>query len=694
VLLVDINPFSAGQGYLVITILSVLLIVPIGLGALTVALFLIMRGRRGQPQLGVGGLFLAMVILMVLAVYLPSALSAAGFFVPQPHDLLGSMIVCAAVGTLIWMLSVWRRWKEAQLPLAITFLLLAGLLIVAGGYALLQLNATLGSLSTVLLAALFLLPTLWSSVIAPTLRARTPKLWSYVISDPNEQDTIHENPLLPHEGRVWLKTGYTLVGNALLLYLGTLRDPITRAVPPPFLQSDLTASSGLLLLGPALVVMGFILGMRQHVPHLAPAAKHARRISPMAMQVGIVGSGTLVTVLVTTFMLITTLPRLIQTSENRQYTAAIPGPDCDPGGATWSVTPGEPISTTCLQSSLQVMIKAQNGGTIEFTPPSGVFTQNYRVSVQVEFDSLSNGCIVIVTHALAASGYQNQFCTSRSWTMRRVGKSTTLLAFGQVAAARQYTIEATTDGPDQRLMINGVEVGNVSDTAFSTTAFISLGTQNLGDTVGAVVFSNFVFTPLPALPPTSPQTTYRVSAPGVACDKGEAQWALMTPQKVKSSVVCQSNGTLFQLPGGTLSWEAFTPPSGLFPHNYQVSVQANLGSLPKGCVAIEERVSGENYYQLGFYDYILCTGGSWRIIAEDGNTTFPLASGKVTPAAVNTLEASAQGPHLRFTINGVEVGSASDSKFTSTTFIRLSFVNNSNDAGAVFFSNFIFTPLS
>jgi hypothetical protein len=71
-----------------------------------------------------------------------------------------------------------------------------------------------------------------------------------------------------------------------------------------------------------------------------------------------------------------------------------------------------------------------------------------------------------------------------------------------------------------------------------------------------------------------------------------------------------------------------------------------------------------------------------------------LASGRVSIAPVYRIAASVDGVQLRLAINGVEVGSAFNSRLTTTAFIELGFANNGSTTGKVVFSNFVFTPLS
>jgi hypothetical protein len=505
VLIADFNPSSVGLVQLVVSTLVVLLKVPIAMGALSIAVLLVMRGRLGKPKIGVGGLFLALVVLMVLIVSLPSTLAAVGLDLPQQHNYLGLMIVCAAAGTLVWMLllSVHRQWKGATIPITLTILLLFGLQMVEWVLGLLgQVIPRLGSRSTVLLAALFLLIPLWDAMrpvlqgkLSPQLSKRIPGLRSFISTYSDKHKAGDANPLFSGEGQALLLAGYTLVGNALILYLGTFREPVTGAALPSFLQSDLTASAGVFLLGVPLVVVGFILGIG-HLPQVARTSP-ARRVSWQPSQRTIVGSGVLVTLIVTTLLLTIALPRQIQASENQQYGATIPGPDCDNGGANWSVISGNPIRIGCLKTGLEVKIPARNTVGISFIPPSGVFTQNYQVSVQVVFSHLSKDCASIETHSTSAGYYSNLICYDGSWGIQRtVGKSDTILALGAFRQATSYTIEATTIGTNQRIAIDGKELKSISDTALATTESINLGITNFGSSISSVIFSNFVFTPL------------------------------------------------------------------------------------------------------------------------------------------------------------------------------------------------------
>ena len=80
-------------------------------------------------------------------------------------------------------------------------------------------------------------------------------------------------------GSQLLKTGFVLVSNSLFVYLGTFRAAVSGEVQPDFLHSDLTASAGLLLLGPPVVVLGFVLRLRRRRPR-EPGGRAPGRRAP------------------------------------------------------------------------------------------------------------------------------------------------------------------------------------------------------------------------------------------------------------------------------------------------------------------------------------------------------------------------------------------------------------------------------
>jgi len=162
------------------------------------------------------------------------------------------------------------------------------------------------------------------------------------------------------------------------------------------------------------------------------------------------------------------------------------------------------------------------------------------------------GCAGFGTRFSISGEYQSKICTDGAWSINRFTNQLALLAQGVVASASTYTIEAISDGSNQRLSINGIEVGSVSDSILSSDQ-LALELYNISSAKASAIFRNFVLTPLPTLQPTSPQITYRAPIPGAPCDKGGAQWALMTP--LEAQIACQPNGMLLQVTGRNLGLE-------------------------------------------------------------------------------------------------------------------------------------------
>jgi hypothetical protein len=666
-----------------------LLQVPIALITLTVALFLVVQSRRGKPGQGAVGLFLVMLVLLVFILELSSALTNTSFSLFRPRYLLGSLMVCAALGTLAWMLRALAQGslKEKTPTLAIVLLMLVGLQTIDWVSDLLHAITQAGALSPFFLAGLFLLLGFWSFFTS------------------GEQVTnVADKPSFPREGRVLLFAGYTLVANALLLYLGTLRAPVTGSGPASYLNSDLTASTGLLLLGPAIVVLGFILKRGQSVPHRVNAAPASQLTRPVSrMQLGVIGSGVLLTALVLAFIVTDALPQIVHSNtllEMGPYKAAVPGPGCDSGTAnssavpiadssatavrpiaSWSVTAGGPISTQCLSTGLQITDNPQATGRVVFSlTPS---PQNYSISVHINFTGF-NGCGGIETRFTSSGDYINNVCSNGAWFIDRFDHQENPLIGGQVAPATAYTIEAASDGANQRFSINGVQVGSVSDSVFSGgTATLEL--HNLSSAKQSAVFSDFIFTPLPVPSPISPQSIYRASTPGANCDKGGAQWASIYPRAAARQ--CQANGLWVGVPAKGLGLVAFTPPVGIFPQNYRIAIQVAFDN-PSDCAAIETRaLSADNYANL------LCGDGNWSIGRNSQSQHIFLASGVVTPARTYTIEATVDGSNQRFAVNGVQIGTVLDTTFSATGFINLVTFNSRGNAGTIILSNFVFTPL-
>lgn len=479
---VGLSPLVDGQLYALVG-------TPVLLAVLTAGLFVLARGSAGKPLQRQLGLFLVMAGLLTFVAGLPAFLSAVHWPVfPGRHfSLLSGIQLAVALGTLIWTarLLARKQLNESAGRLADVFLLLAGLQIVTWLIELLKVIAALGNRTAFWLAGLFLLA----------------GFWGLITSGEDLTSAEASTPAYPRDGRVLLYASYTLIGNATVLYLGTLHVRVPGEAASDYLTADFVSPAGLGILGTALVVLAFILkkGNRAPAAAAAPAPPPGPAKRPANVPLAILRGGTLVTVMAVILVLVSGVPRLIQasaTSLSQAYTAPIPGRDCDTGGASWSVPPGDPVSTRCLAAGLQVTAAARSAGDVQFLPPSGVFPQNYSVSVHVDLSHLPDGCVSIATRGSAAGFYSSYICTSGIWAIQVISTTgTPVLSSGSVGKAANYTIEATSDNPDQRITIDGSQATAIN-TKFTATKYVSLGISTSGPQGGSVVFSDFTFTPL------------------------------------------------------------------------------------------------------------------------------------------------------------------------------------------------------
>jgi len=696
-LLVDLNPFSAGLPNLMVGTVASLARVPIALGALTVALWLILKGRTGQPKPGTGGLLLAMVALIVLAATYPAALAGAGLSNPQPSDLLGAIIICAAVGTLAWLAAMARRrmWGQHTVRLREVLVLLLGLLAVRGVYAFLQLVSRLGPQYTVLLAAFFLLPPLWVYLVPVAQRRLAKPLHDHArglgklvrVMDGEGEDKSAEDPFA--EPSRLMQTGCTLILNCLFLYLGTFREPVSGAVLPSFLHSDLTASAGLLLLAPPVVVLGFILRVRHRArrdPHPAPggAGPVPRDISRRR----VVGVAAAATAVLTAVLFALAFPRTLHASENQPYTAATPGANCDDGDAYWALTEPAPAGIACAHAGLELTVAARTTSVMTFIPPDGYFPGDYQASVRVQFVRLASGCVSIETRVSASGYYWDNVCDAGTWTIDRfTGITPVVLADGPIAPASTYTLTVTVEGGNERLAVDGVQLGSVSDRRYSGTRNLALGIQNLTGQPGQAVLSHFAFTPILQSARSSAPQPYQAVSPGPACDKGAAQWGLMATWYARIS--CQARGTTFAIPAHHPPAQlGFTPPDGVFPADYRVSALADLRQMPRGCAVIGVRMVGADGYTDG-----VCASGAWFISVTSGANSRVLAHGSVAPKATYDIQATANGRVQSLTIDGVGVGQVRTATSTSTAFVLVEVANLGTRPGSAVLSDFAYSPI-
>ena len=445
--LVDLDPFPPGRPDLLFGTAAALARVPLALAALLLAVVFILKGRGRSPQLAACGLLLAMVALVVLTATYPAALAGLGLRTPQPRDILGAVDVGAAAVALGWLGLLWyrRQWGTRDARLRQVLVLLVSLASIRGMYALLHWSAGLGPQFTLLLAGFFLLPALWNYLV-PIARRRlaTRRLATRRLAarrDPADQPELGQLlDVLDDEdssGRAadLLKTGFVLVSNSLFVYLGTFRAAVSGEVQPDFLHSDLTASAGLLLLGPPVVVLGFVLRIRWR-PRWGTGPVAAGRARWFVM------TSAALTVIITAALFAVAFPRSVRASADQPYRARVPGASCDDGDATWAIPAPPPLGVACTGRALRITVAAGRTSTVSFVPPDGYFAGGYRLSVHVDFGGLASGCLTLETRVTAAGYYWANVCSQGTWTIDRfTGHALTALSDGLITPARGYTVQ-------------------------------------------------------------------------------------------------------------------------------------------------------------------------------------------------------------------------------------------------------------
>lgn len=472
--------------------------VPLAAVGLAAGCWLLARGRAARTAARTLGLFLALAGMLVLATglsqflavsHLPSILPAR-FSALAGVQLAVGLAVLASTG---WALARRRVPAVADTILADLFVLLACLeLVTLIGWLLKGITA-LGGVSPFVLASLFLVLGAWGLFTSG--------------DQLNAGSTRY-----PRRARMMLLASYTVIANAIALYLGTLRVPGTSTSAAGYLTGDFTTPAGLGILGSAVVAMAFLLRGRGQRPPDSPAGAAAVRrprtaaaLAAGAVVVLVAGCGA-------------------SAQSGGPYQAKVPGPGCDKNGAYWSVPPGEPVSARCLSAGLEVAASPHGSGDVQFLPPDGTFPRNYTISVQVRFSTLTDGCVSIYTRSSAAGHYTSYICTGQTagsqdhqWGLERITPAGQwLLGIGELGNTGTYTLQATTENTRQRITINGATASG-TDSALGSTKYIALGISNSGTQTGSAVFSDFTFTPLPDNPVR--QTTSATALPTTTRDK-------------------------------------------------------------------------------------------------------------------------------------------------------------------------------
>jgi hypothetical protein len=707
--LVDFDPFPPGRPDLLFSTAAALAQVPLALAALLVAVVFILAGRARRPELAAGGLLLAMVALVILTATYPTALAGLGLRTPQPHDILGAVDVGAAAAALVWLGLLWCRgqWGTQDARLRQVLVLLVSLASIRGVYALLHWSAGLGPEFTLLLAGFFLLPALWVYLV-PLARRRfaarrgpadRPELGELLDALDDEDSQARTG-----RGAQLLQTGFVLVSNSLFVYLGTFRAPVSGEVQPDFLRSDLTASAGLLLLGPPVVVLAFALRLRLQLrPPLRLWRRPPVRTELAVTELAVTGpavtgpgvtrrarwlvvTGVAVTVFITAALFAVAFPRSVRASADQSYQATVPGVGCDDGDATWAILPPAPLGVACTPGALQITVAAGRTNAVSFVPPDGYFAGDYRLSVHVNFGGLASGCLTLETRVTTAGYYWANVCSQGTWTIDRSdGAVLTALSDGLIAPAQSHTVQVTAQGASQRLAIDGRQVAVVADPRYTRTAQLVIGVQNLTGQPGQAGLSNFTFTPAGTAAPAGAERT-QLTAPAPACGAASGSWGLMTP--VTTQLRCGHGPSILTVSPGALGELGFAADAA-FPAAYRVAVRVNLARMPGGCAVLGLAMRDQS----GYLNEV-CADGIWAI---DGPVDKVLGHGglpgKAAPRGSSTeIETALSGGVDRLIVNGVPVAEVPAPAAAGTAYILLAAFNRGTGSGSASFSDFAFRP--
>ncbi len=458
------------------------------------------RGNRSDWRTLV--LFLMLMGIMVLArslVYFPGAIGLRAIF-PAQYSPVDGVQLATALAALGW--SGWGKVRRRPVArLDELFGLLVCLALVTVIAQMLSGITALSGLSPYPLAAFFLIFGAWGVIAAG--------------------DQLNgDSDRYPRSARLMLFASYTIMTDAIVGFLGTLRTPVTGEAAMQYLTTDYTTPAGLATMGSAIVVMAYFFRRLRGQEPRQPATPRAIAAapSPEAVLQGPARSSegparssegparslkgparsrsgkaqvrlgaTLAVVLVLAVVSGCAGP---QTAGSYKASPA-PGPECDKHGALWTVPNGEPVTTQCTAAGVDVTVSADNAGDVQFAPPVDSFSRNYSVSVKVTFGSLTDGCVSIYTRSSGDGHYTSYICDSQAvgqgyqWGLERItpGKQW-LLALGQLATSSgAYTLAAAAENTTQRITING-ETASGTDSTLSATKYIALGISNAGRSPG------------------------------------------------------------------------------------------------------------------------------------------------------------------------------------------------------------------
>jgi len=437
---------------------------------------------------------------------------------------------------------------------------------------------------------------------------------------------------------------------------------------------------------------------------------------------------------------------------DRSYTAAVPGPGCDAGGANWlvsgiykaPVTPTASTAATPAQGTPTLQVIVDNSTVTTCRQHGLLVTHNAHFDSYAEIIFDSNGLalphhfstqitatIVAATGtagftlgvrkqsgAPTASGSDNGYGDDSldvgvdgSWEAVRTNDTTDQVdarfSTGFIQPAKSFTLAAEVSGPLMIFSINGQKMTTVVDTTYPDGYGIDFGISD-PDTKSppSALFSHFVYTPLPETYLTTPavvatatalaakgdQTPYMAPVPGFGCDKGAGQWKPASVAEDYVTTHCLPNGLAVSQGSSAkyLGSVSFYWLNGNFPANYKVKVRIDVSRLNGGCAGIDTRTDE----QAGGYAFLVCSDGSWQILNYDSNgNEHQLAQGQVAQRSSYSMEATSNGPIQSLSLDGAQVASVSDKTYTTTDHIELTISLPQGSAGTAVFSNFVFMPL-
>jgi hypothetical protein len=432
------------------------------------------------------------------------------------HLLAGIRLLSAlcVLGLVVWLSAKSRPPMAPRRLLAAALLLLAGLQVLDWSFDLVLAQTAIGRLSAVAFAGVFLVAVLWDMLTS------------------GDEITNGHSRAFPRSGRVLLYLGYTLIAASVLLYAATIQVPVTGALSADLFSTDTNAALGLFTLGLPMIGLSLALRLRgwmvlqRPVRRVTPAsAGTLYTAAPLArgIQAIILGTGAVVMVVVlalTAFRAVpladgqqrpapltvtppvprsTTAPTPSSTPvAESPYRAQVPGPSCDPGGAHWSFVPaGAP--SICEPAGLMVSLDPGTSVVLQFVPPTQVIASSYRVSAQVNMSGLSGGCTGIITQASAVGFYEDDICSDGSWSAFVNLGSAQLLGQGMTSTASSvFSIGVQVQGNTPTLFFNGTALPTPSGgpVALVSSDFLGISLNNLANTAGTIIISDFVYQPL------------------------------------------------------------------------------------------------------------------------------------------------------------------------------------------------------